>query len=228
MTLGRRKEGDMRALKSLEENLESDLLVVKTCWGESGKKVGEQKRVLYLVSGLAGGHDATIEEHSTENLSGLFQREVIGYNRSVTLFLVNKDGEKLLEICRPYNFFSFYSNTTVKSADGKNIGVIQKRMHLIKRQWTLKTASGNVVATLKQELLNMTYFKILDERENHNYGNISCDLYRKELWINFGVKKWKSSQRILIFAAAIAIDWDYYRGGLAFRGAHPYHHLTPP
>lgn len=202
-----------------EDLLESDVITLKILRAEFGVRTGRQAKTLYSVSGLANELEGTIEEDSTENLSGAVKRFILSHNRSVTFFLVNKNGEKLLEISRPFSLFRLFSKTTVKEIDGKSVGAVERTMLSVRRQWTLRTASGNVVATVRHQFVNILNFSILDEREEEK-GIISYNFQLGELRIDFGTKKWKKSQRVLILAAAVAVDWDYVMGGMAYTGGH--------
>ncbi|MGE0173350.1 MAG: phospholipid scramblase-related protein [Oligoflexales bacterium] len=139
-------------------------------------------------------------------------------HRGFRIEVVNNDGASVLQLSR--GFFFFFSDLFVADNLGRQIGTIHRRFGIIYKKYDLRGENGVTFATIKSPFWRLWTFPVLDDRTGRQTGEIGkrwggmikevftdADTFR--IMFDSG-SSYTLNQKLLIFAAAISIDFDFF------------------
>jgi uncharacterized protein YxjI len=150
--------------------------------------------------------------------SGFLARMFLRKHRPLALHIVDGAGQPLFSASR--GFFWFVSHLHVRDGDDRPVGSLRRRFAVLNRRFDLEDPSGSPIAEIRGSLFRPNTFKI--ERKGDEIAKITkqwggvlreaftdADTFRVELH-NGAVD---SQSAMLVLAAAIAIDLDFFESG---------------
>lgn len=174
-----------------------------------------ETRNQYSVLDATGQTVGTISEVSS-GIGGFMRRAFLGSHRSLDVRVHDADGGGLLRFTRP--FFFFFSSLDVVEERGAKVGGVERRFGVLYKRYDLRGVDSRVSATIKSPLWRLWTFPV---RHVNGFSEASiskkwggalrevfadADTFR----IAFEAGTWTSSERIVLFAAAISIDFDFF------------------
>jgi len=151
-----------------------------------------------------------------QGLSSALLRVVAGSHRPFDVAVVSTEQEVVLEFSR--QFFFLFSDMEVKLPSGRRLGRIRRRFALLNRIYDLEDQYGNVFARINSPLFRIWTFPVIDAtgREAAMIAKKWSGLGREyftdadNFGLDFGTGRWTPEQRAVVFAATIAIDFDFF------------------
>lgn len=157
-------------------------------------------------------------------LGHVIKRWILRSHRGFEASVVENDGSLVLRLSRA--FFFFFSDIFVTDAHGKSLGSVHRRFGIIFKKYDLRDGNGMVFASIKSPLWRLWTFPI----KSHLNPVQGAEVAKKwsgamrELFtdadtfkVDFGIGGFSYSQRAVIFAAAISIDFDFFEENQGFR-----------
>ena len=150
--------------------------------------------------------------------SGFLARMFLRKHRPLTLHIVDSTGQPLFSASR--GFFWFLSHLHVRDGDDRPLGSLRRRFAILNRRFGLEDPSGSPAAEIRGSLFRPNTFKIERKgveiaRITKQWGGIvreaftDADTFRVEL--HSGAVD--SQSAMLVLAAALAIDLDFFESG---------------
>jgi uncharacterized protein YxjI len=158
-----------------------------------------------------------------------FRRGFLRSHRPLEIAVVDRAGERALDLTRP--FFFLFSSLDVTSG-GRSLGRVERRFGVLYKRYDLIDATTVCFARVKAPRWRLWTFPVEGEDGaststiSKKWGGVlreaftDADTYRVE----FGDARWTEEQRAVILAAAISIDFDFFEnnqgsgGVLDFKG----------
>lgn len=182
-----------------------------------------EARNRYQVMDSSGGTLGAIAEVAT-GFSAFLARSFLGSHRPLDVRVIEGDGSELL--CLRRAFFWLFSSLTVERADGARLGSVERRFGILHRKYDLLDEYDRCFARVNAPRWRIWTFPVVGEDGvsraviSKKWGGAlreiftDADTYR----LAFESDGWSPGQRSLVFAAAIAIDFDFFennrgRGG---------------
>ena len=173
-----------------------------------------EKNILGMIAERGGGFMKVIK------------RMIFRSHRALEIDVIDQAGKIVLHLSRA--FFFFFSDLTLTDRNGQVIGSIHRRFGIIHKRYDLKDKHNRLFATIKSPIWRLWTFPIYPSQGQTQQGEISkkwggalreiftdADVFR----VSFGQHPWTPDQRLVIFAASVSIDFDFFennqgQGGL--------------
>ncbi len=177
-------------------------------WGEILS--GFETKNKYVVSDMSGNRMYLAAEEAGSTLLRLFLKAL----RPFTLVVLTESNQVVLRVIRPFRFY--FHRAEIVDAQGKSLGVIQKRFSLLRRIYSVLNSSGKEVFQLLGPILHPWTFNI--KNNDVEYGKITkkwSGLLKEGLTDadNFGVvfpKEWDIKLKALFLGAVFLIDFVHF------------------
>lgn len=174
-----------------------------------------ETRNRYAVMDATGETLGAVAEVST-GVGAFLARVFLRSHRPLDVHVVEQDGSALLHLTRP--FFWLFSTLDVHGADGAVLGRVERRFGVIYKKYDLLDEHGRCFARVAAPRWRLWTFPVRGE-DGFSEAEISkkwggglreiftdADTFR----VGFGAGSWTRGQRTVVFAAAIAIDFDFF------------------
>ncbi len=174
-----------------------------------------ETRNQYQVLDVEQQEVGTISEVSS-GIGAFFKRNVFGSHRSLDVRVHDADGSAVLRLERPW--FFFFSSLDVLAEGGARLGRIQRRFGLLHKKYDLLDAHGRRFARVSSPIWRLWTFPV-----RHENGRAEAEISKKwggllrEVFADADVFRvavesgdWTASERWVLFAAAISIDFDFF------------------
>lgn len=156
-----------------------------------------------------------IEEEST-GASSTILRQLTGSHRPFHMSIRDAMGEVLVELSR--KFFFYFSELKIQTRDGRYLGQIRRRFKFIGSRYDVEDHTGRVFAVITKPIWRFWQFKVesvdgrpagaIAKKWSGGLTELMTDADR--FGIEFVHKAFSGDQRLLLFSAAIAIDFDFF------------------
>jgi len=174
-----------------------------------------EQRNEYAISGVGVGLLGTMVEQGT-GFGAVVARMLLGSHRPLEVVVFGGNNNVLVELERP--FYLLNSSLVVRTAAGGVLGRVESRLTLLHKAYDLHDESGRVFATIRSPRWRPWTFPILDESGTERaviskkWGGLMKEYYTDadKFGLDFGNHEWTLSQRAVIMAAMISIDYDYF------------------
>ena len=177
----------------------------------------------YEVLDAEGRELGTISEVSS-GVSGFLTRNVFGSHRALDVRVLEVDGSPALSLSR--NFFFLFSSLEVKDAAGAVVGSVERRFGVLFKKYDLHDEHGRCFATISSPRWRLWTFPVRGS-DGVSTAEISkkwggalreifadADTYR----VKFEAGAWPAAERLVVFAAAISIDFDFFENNQGSSG----------
>jgi uncharacterized protein YxjI len=158
---------------------------------------------------------ALIAERS-EGFLDTIKRVILRSHRPLSVEVFDGEGERVAHLSR--SFFWFFSDLFVDSPEGRRLGSVHRRFGIIRKKYDLLDARGGAFARISAPLWRIWTFPIISA-EGETVGQISkkwSGLMREAFsdadtfLIDYGQGEFNDEQRLVILAAAISVDFDFF------------------
>ena len=157
----------------------------------------------------------TISEVSS-GIGGFMKRNVFGSHRSLDVRVHDADGSAVVRLARP--FFWLFSSLDVLAEGGAKLGTVERRFGLIRKKYDLLDEHGHCFAKISSPLWRLWTFPAEHEREggtaevSKKWGGALREIFSDAdtFRVAIGSGTWTATERWVLFAAAISIDFDYF------------------
>ena len=137
-------------------------------------------------------------------------------HRAFEIDVFNLAGKSLLHLSR--SFFFFFSDLAVTNGAGRKFGNVKRRWGWISKKYDLHDETGQVFARISSPIWKLWTFPVTDNmgRETAVISKKWGGVFREFLTdadtygIDFSKGQFSESQRAVLFAAAISIDFDFF------------------
>ncbi len=177
----------------------------------------------YNLLNSNGGHLAVIVERGG-NWSTKLKRWILRSHRSLEIDVMNTEKSPLLFFSR--NFFFLFSELNVMDDRGQYIGCVRRRFGLLYKKYDLVERDGNIFGRISSPLWQLWRFSVFNNRHqkigeiNKKWQGLLKEAFSDadSFSIDFGDWSWESSQKAIILAAAISIDFDFFENNQGNQG----------
>jgi uncharacterized protein YxjI len=145
-----------------------------------------------------------------------FKRFLLRSHRPFEIDIFDSTKSPLLRLAR--NFFFFFSDLTVCTADGRSVGSVRRRFGVLYKKYDLQDESGRTFARIKSPLWRLWTFPVVDEMGEERssiskkWGGALKEIFTDTdtFRIDYTNHPWTPVQRAIIFSAAISVDFDFF------------------
>ena len=145
-------------------------------------------------------------------------------HRPLDVDVFSKTSEILLKLSRP--FFWFFSDLNVADSAGQKFGSVHRRFGLIYKKYDLRDETGQVFARIASPIWRLWTFPVLElsgtprAKIAKRWGGALREVFTDAdtYLIDFETHPWSFSQRCVIFAAAVSIDFDFFENNQGPKG----------
>jgi uncharacterized protein YxjI len=156
-----------------------------------------------------------IVEQGTGIVAALL-RVFTGSHRPFNIAVLSANYEPILELDR--QFFFLFSNMEIKGATGQRLGRVRRRFAILYREYDLEDRHGRVFAKIRSPLFRFWTFPVVDASGQQRavitkkWSGLGKEYFTDadNFGVDFGDGRWMPDQRAVIFAASIAIDFDFF------------------
>jgi hypothetical protein len=174
-----------------------------------------EQRNEYSVTTGDGRLAGWIVEQGQGLAAGLL-RVVAGSHRPFEVAVMTTEKEQVLEFGR--RFFFLFSDMEVKLPNGRRIGRVRRRFALLARVYDLEDQYGNVFARISSPLFKIWTFPVIDSAGRQaamiakKWSGLGREYFTDadNFGVDFGGARWTPEQKAVVFAATIAIDFDFF------------------
>jgi len=146
----------------------------------------------------------------------LLKRSLLKSHRPLEIEVSDLNGNIVLRLSR--KFFFLFSHLCVDKPDKSYYGSIQRRFGIIYRNYDLKDNEDKSFASIKNPIWHLWTFSIYDQYHqikatiSKRWGGALTEAFTDAdtFCIDFGTHDWTPSQRAVILAASISIDFDFF------------------
>lgn len=115
-------------------------------------------------------------------------------------------------------FFFFFSDMAVDTPEGHCLGFVRRRFGIFYKRYDLVDESGEVFAQIASPFWRLWTFPIFDRRGEQvasiakKWSGLLKEAFTDSdnFMLDFGKVDWTPSQKAVIFAAALSIDFDFF------------------
>ena len=177
----------------------------------------------YQVLDAQGTAVGSILEVS-KGVSGFLKRNFFGSHRALDIRVLDADGTPVLNLSR--GFFFFFSSIEIHEAGGAPLGSVERRWGIFYKKYDLLDVHGRRFARIAGPRWRIWTFPVRAEdgvseaRISKKWGGAlrevfsDADTYR----VNFEAGNWPAPERIVVFAAAVSIDFDFFENNQGSQG----------
>lgn len=182
-----------------------------------------ETRNQYEIMSVAKTRLGTVVEKSG-GFRDFVARTFLRSHRPFEIGVLDAEGRLLFRMLR--SFFFLFSSLEIHDAQGVPAGHVERRFGLLYRKYDLHDLDGTVFATIKGPVWRIWTFPVTSTRDGgeaaiaKKWGGGLREIFTDAdtFMVDFGLGHWSESQRRVIFAAAISIDFDFFennqgRGG---------------
>ncbi len=174
-----------------------------------------EQRNEYWVQNGDGRLVGSIVEQGKGLIAALL-RVFAGSHRPFSISVLSNEDEEVLEFSR--DFFFLFSDMNVVGPTGRRFGRVRRRFAILSRKYDLEDGHGRVFAQIRSPLFRIWTFPILDAsgreraRISKKWSGFTKEAFTDadNFGVDFGDGRWTPEQRAVIFAASIAIDFDFF------------------
>lgn len=192
---------------------DNDVLIVRQK-RELGELFGFETRNKYLVTDEQG-RELFYAAEQQKGFFGMLLRQMLGHWRSFEIHLFTPDRKPALVARHPFRIF--FQRLEIELPDGRPLGALQQRFSILSKKFDVQDAMGQTVLSVASPLWKPWTFPFATTSGQE----VACVRKRwsgllKEALLdtdNFRVelgKQLKAPERLLILAAAIFIDLQYF------------------
>jgi len=119
-------------------------------------------------------------------------------------------------------FFFFFSDLVVEDSTGRRVGSVARRFGWITKKYDLLDENGRIFAKIRAPFWSIWKFPIINH-EGTEVGEITkkwragragvlTELFTDAdtFLVDFGQSSWTLNERLVIFASAISVDFDFF------------------
>jgi len=165
-----------------------------------------------------------------EKAGGFFsalRRGFLRSHRPLEIGVFDRARVKVLLLTRP--FFFFFSSLSVSGGQGESIGRVERRFGVLYKRYDLYDSMDHRFAQISGPRWRLWTFPVMGANGitatiSKKWSGVLREVFSDAdtFRIDFGAGGWSEEQRVVILAAAISIDFDFFEnnqgsGGL-FRG----------
>ncbi len=186
-----------------------------------GLAVSQKKEWGEILSGFEGRNRYVVSDergtelfYAVEEEGSVLARLFLKAYRPFAIDVVNRDGEKLLRIERPFRFY--YHTAQIFDGSGTLIGTLERHFSVLRRLYSVLSTSGNKLFDLFGPLLHPWTFEILDGGRQRGMIQKKWTGLFKEGFTdadNFGVtfpSDWPVERKTLALGAVFLIDFVHF------------------
>lgn len=172
----------------------------------------------------AGGRNAGTVSEVSSGIGGFLKRNLFGSHRSLDVRVHDVDGSAVLKLSR--DFFFLFSSLDVEAEGGAKLGSVERRFGLLYKIYDLLDGHGRCFAKIRAPRWRLWTFPVAHSN-GHGEATISkkwggalrevfadADTFR----IAFERGDWAPTERLVVFAAAISVDFDFFENNQGSRG----------
>lgn len=161
---------------------------------------------------------------TTEVKSSFFAmlvRQLFRHWRTFSLSIVDAQGQEVIKLHHPFRFY--FQRLEVTTPDGRTVGIMEKQFSILRRVFSITTDPLSLPIMMSSKMLSLWAFPFT--RGGREVASISKQWggALKEMFLDadtFGVQiidpSLTADERILLLAAAIFIDINYFEGNNGF------------
>jgi len=169
----------------------------------------------YEVLDEAGEPLGRIAEHNA-GLMDHVKRFFLRSHRPLDVGVFSTAGEQLIRLTR--KFFFLFSDLSVTTPDGREIGSIHRRFGILYKKYDLRDAHDRIFARVASPLWRLWTFPVKGDdgrREatiSKKWGGVLREVFADAdtFGIDFENSDWNETERAVLFAAALSIDFDFF------------------
>jgi uncharacterized protein YxjI len=180
---------------------------------ELAELFGFESRNKYVIQ--AGGTPVGYAAEQGKGALATLARWFLGHHRTFEIHFFDRERVPFLRAIHPFRFF--FRRLDVAAFDGRVIGCIQQRFAFLSKRFDVRTANGEVVLSVSSAFFRPWTFVF--ERAGREMARIEkkwagslteiftdADRFR----VVFAVPELSADQRLLVLAAAIYVDLQYF------------------
>ena len=200
-------------LRQVLESAEEYFVHQKKEWTEI--LIGFETKNQYEVLNTEGQGVGTISEVSS-GFGGFLKRNFFGSHRSLDVRVHDAEGQPQLKFARP--FFFWFSSLEVFEEGGVKLGQVNRRFGILYKKYDLVDAQDRCFAKIRSPLWRLWTFSVRHVNDvseatiSKKWGGLlreafaDADTFR----VTYESGTWTAAERLVLFAAAISIDFDYF------------------
>ena len=155
----------------------------------------------------------------TEVKDGIFpffiRKAILNIRRPCHFLVQDQHGNILFHIYRPFWFF--FSQLTIKDTQGRILGKVKRKFSLFHKVYKLFVFhQSNPFAMIQSNLFRIWTFPVLDAHKNpiaeikKKWNQALKEVFTDLDILSIEFQSLPLSQKIVIFATAISVDFDYF------------------
>lgn len=148
------------------------------------------------------------------------RRMFLRSHRPFDIDILSRTGEQLLLLTR--KFFWFFSDLEVKSPEGERYGSVHRRFGFIHKIYDLRDEMGRVFVRVESPIWRLWTFPLLNTsaKITKRWSGALREVFTDAdtFLVDFGSESWSPSQKAVILAAAISIDFDFFENNQGSSG----------
>ncbi len=177
----------------------------------------------YEVLDIDGRGIGTISEVSS-GFGGFLKRNFFGSHRSLDVRVHDEAGQPLLRLARP--FFFWFSSLDVVEESGEKLGCVERRFGILYKKYDLVDAQGRRFAEIRSPFWRLWTFPVRhvsgvsEATISKKWGGALREVFADAdtFRVAFESGSWAAAERLVVFAAAISIDFDFFENNQGSRG----------
>jgi uncharacterized protein YxjI len=174
-----------------------------------------ETRNQYEVLGEDGDSLGRVAEHEGGFMDHV-KRFFLRSHRPLDVGVFDVNGEALLRLTR--NFFFIFSDLSLTTPDGNEIGSVHRRFGILYRKYDLRDIHGHTFARVRSPLWRIWTFPVKGDegrREatiSKKWGGLAREIFADAdtFGIDFQEWDWTEIERTILFGAALSIDFDFF------------------
>ena len=169
----------------------------------------------YEVLSDAGETLGRIAEHDGGLMDHL-RRFILRSHRPLDVGVFEPGGQQLARLTR--KFFFFFSDLSLTTPDGREVGSVHRRFGIIFRKYDLRDVHGRTFARVRSPLWRIWTFPVEGDEGRRaatiskKWGGMLREVFADAdtFGIDFQEWDWTDEERAVLFAAALSIDFDFF------------------
>ncbi len=174
-----------------------------------------ETRNQYTVMDAQQNEIATVAEKAG-GFADFFKRSFLRSHRPFEIGIFDRTGGLVCTLAR--SFFFFFSDLEVRDDGHRPVGRVERRFGVLHRKYDLYDEAGALFAQIKGPVWRIWTFPVADTRGTgqavitKRWGGGLREIFTDAdtFMIDFMQGSWSESERRVLFAAAISIDFDFF------------------
>jgi uncharacterized protein YxjI len=198
-------------LKSFFENRDIIFIQQMKEWGEILVNIETKNK--YKILDQHQNQLGLLAETSA-GLWAFILRVLLRSHRPLEIKVWDRTNQVILKLSRP--FFWFFSDLNIYDKHEKSMGHAYRRFGILHKKYDLYDGQGNLFARIKSPIWRLWSFKIFDLQEREiglitkKWGGLLKEAFTDADRFGVSFKGLSEAQKVVIFAAAISIDFDFF------------------